>query len=122
MKAAWGLHVYIAISLLVISQEGAELTILVYDHDLAEDLDDVVDVYQISIVNDITPGSSMGQTTYTGRYNYTQLGLEIKVTCVEEANIDENCFRDSCRLDMIVCNQGECINDASGGRCVCKFG
>ena len=102
------------------SQERAELTILVYDRDNVEDLDDVVDIHQISV--DITPGSSTGQTTYTGRYNYTRLELEIKVTCVPEEDIDENCFRDQCQLDMINCNEGQCINGDSGARCECMPG
>ena len=93
-----------------------------YDRDAPNggDFDDVVDIYQISV--DITPGTSTGQTTYTGRYNYTQLGLDIKVMCKDEQDIDENCFPDRCRLDMIDCNEGQCVNDASGARCECMVG
>ena len=103
-------------------QEGAELTIVVYDRDYTGNADDVVDVYQIPV--DLAPGRSTGSETYTGRYGYTRLQLDIKVMCNGDnvMDLDENCFLDRCRLDMINCNEGDCVNEDGGGRCVCKSG
>ena len=111
-------------------QKGAQLNISIADRDTEPgEFEDLIDHFTLPI--NISAGCSV-TSNFTGRYNYVQLELTIKVTSTTQNNTGENCVcspgftgllcenvLDNINCTGIVCeNGGECMD----GYCNCDPG